>query len=363
MVLDKNLNLASTMLKICFYGSFFGVPIIKELEKNGHTILYNQFSKDADIVLAESHMNMYEIYQILKKIKKYKLKLVNLILDIPPWRLSVEGEQYGIIKLILQYFYHIVHKHYFLDRILTHLLQLLNKYKRTRKFFRIINFLLNSSYKNKMFYQVNYKKLLKKSDLNLSISKFTQFCVKKLLNVDSKVWYPSVNSKLIESIKDLPIKYDMINISRILPYKRQNLIVNASKKLGLKLLIIGQQQNKEIKLDCPHFHIPDHLGVMRELKKSHLYIDASIFEGFGMTPIEAAFSEKITIASDTYIHREVLGNYPLYFIKDDLNDLMKKIKQALNGEFQLDKEAVDQIKIKYSLEAAKDRLEELLNSI
>ena len=54
------------MLKICFYGSFFGVPIIKELEKNGHIILYNQFSKDADIVFAESHSNMYEIYQILK---------------------------------------------------------------------------------------------------------------------------------------------------------------------------------------------------------------------------------------------------------------------------------------------------------
>lgn len=351
------------MLKICFYGSFFVVPIMKELEKNGHTIFYNQFSKDADIIFAESHSNMYEIYQILKKIKRHKIKLVNLILDIPPWRLSVGYNQKNIIKLIIQYFYHLIHKHYSLDRILTHFLQILNKYKITRKFFQIINFFLNTSFQNKIFYQVNYKKLLKKSDLNLSISKFTQFCVKKLLDVDSKVWYPSVNSNLIEDIKDLPIKYDIINISRITAHKRQKLIVSAAKKLGLKLIIIGQQQDKAIKLDCPHFHFPEHLSVLRELKQANLYVDASIFEGFGMTPIEAAFLEKITIASDTYVHKEVLGNYPLYFIRDNLDDLITKINQALNGEFQLDRGLIEQIKKKYSLKSAKDRLEKLLMSI
>ena len=349
------------MLKICFFGSHFGLPIMKELEKKGHTLFYNQFSKEADIVLAESHSRMYEIYPILKTIKKHNIKFVNFLLDIPPWRLSGDNNQ--IIKLIIQYFYHIVHKNYTLKKILTLLLQILDKHKVSRKLFRIINFFLNNSYQNKIFYQVNYKNYLKKSDLNLSISKFTQFCFKKLLNVNSKVWYPGVNSKLIEDIKDLPIKYDLINISRITAHKRQNLIVTASNKLGLKLLIIGQQQDKNLKLDCPHFFIPDHVSVMRELKKSRLYIDASIFEGFGLTPVEAAFLEKITIASDTYVHKEVLGNYPLYFIKDNLDDLMEKITQALNGEFQLDREAVDQIKKKYSLESAKDRLEKHLMSI
>ncbi|KKN29821.1 hypothetical protein LCGC14_0840260 [marine sediment metagenome] len=351
------------MLKICFYGSHFGFPIMKELEKKGHIILYNQFSKDADIILSESHSRMYEIYQILKKIKKNKIKLVNFLLDVPPWRLSIKDSQNHISKLFIQYFYHIIHKHYSLNRMMTHFLQIYNRYKITRKIFRIVIFFLNTRIQNKIFYQINYKKLLKKSDLNLSISKFTQFCFKKLLNVDSKVWYPGVNSKLIEDIKDLPIKYDMINISRITAHKRQNLIVNASKKLDLKLMIIGQQQDKDIKLDCPHFHIPDHFSVMRELKKSRLYIDASIFEGFGLTPVEAAFLEKITIASDTYVHKEVLGNYPLYFIRDDLDDLMKKITQALNSEFQLDREAIDLIKKKYSLESAKERLEKFLLSI
>jgi len=221
----------SPILKICFYGAGFGRSVMRELEKNGHTILYNQFSKDADIILVESHSRMYEIYPILKKIKKHKIKLVNFLLDIPPWRLSVKYNQNSITKLIRQFFYHIIHKHYTLNRILTYFLQILNKHKFTRKFLRIINFFLNSRIHNKIFYQINYKNLLKKTDLNLSISKFTQFCFKKLLNVDSKVWYPGINSKPIEDIKDLPIEYDMINISRITAHKRQNLIVNASKKL------------------------------------------------------------------------------------------------------------------------------------
>ena len=245
------------MLKICFYGSFFILPILKELEKNGHTILYNQFSKDADIVLAESHSRMYEIYSILKKIKKHKIKLVNFLLDIPPWRLSLEENQNLIFKLIIQYLYHIVHKHYLLERILTLFLQILNKHKITRKFFRIINFFMNTNYRNKTFYQVNYKKFLKKADLNLSISKFTQFSFKKLLNVDSKVCYPAVNSKLINNLPiNLEQKYDAINISRIVPHKNQTILVKAAKKLNLKIAIIGPHQDKSIELDCPHFALP-----------------------------------------------------------------------------------------------------------
>ena len=351
------------MLKICFFGSFFILPLMKEFEKNGHTIIYNQFSKDADIILVESHSRMYKIYPILKKIKKHKIKIVNFLLDIPPWRLSLNDNQNHISRLIIQYLYHFIHRNYYLDRILTLLLQSLNKYKKTRRFVRIINFFLNTQYRNKTFYQVNFKKFLEKADLNLSISKFTQFCFKKLLNVDSKVCYPGVNSNLIKKIKDLTVKNDLINISRITAHKRQSLIVTASKRLGLSLIIIGKHQDKNIKLDCPHYYIPDHLNVMRELKQSRIYVDASIFEGFGMTPIEAAFLGRITIASDTYIHKEVLGNYPLYFKRDNLEDLIEKINQALNGEFQLDRQAINQIKKKYSLESAKDRLEKYLLSI
>ncbi|KKL56463.1 hypothetical protein LCGC14_2245140, partial [marine sediment metagenome] len=53
-------------------------------------------------------------------------------------------------------------------------------------------------------------------DLNLSISMFTQKLVKKFLNINSEVWYPGVNTNLIEKIpRNSETKYDAINISRI----------------------------------------------------------------------------------------------------------------------------------------------------
>ena len=350
-------------VKICYYGKLW-TPIMEELENSGYTVIYNQFSKDTDIVIVESRDRMYDIYPILKEIKKYNIKLVNFLIDVPPWYLTVRDNQkysYFLMKLFFQYFYHIIHRYYILNIFLNYTLQIFNKYKITQKLNRIINFSLNTKYQNKIHFQVNYKSFLKRSNLNLSISKFTQYCFKKFLNVDSKVWYPAINSKLIKEVKEeLPIKYDMINISQIIARKRQNLIVEASKKLNLKLIIIGQHTDKNIELDCPHFYFPKHLDVMKKLKQSNLFIVASIFEGFGMAPIEAAFLDKIIIASNTYIHREVLGNYPLYFIKDNLDDLVEKIKYVLDSKFQVDKKALNQIKNKYIIESAKNRLENIL---
>lgn len=356
------------MVKICYYGGSVLIPIVEELEKKGYTIIYNQFSNDADIILVASVSRMYKIYPILKKIKKHKIKLVQIIFDVPLWRLSIENnlenKHYYIIKLFTQYFYHIIHKHYFSERILTHLIQMLEKHKTTIKTSQILNYFLNTIYTNKIYYQVNYKKLLKKSDLNLSISKFTQFCVKKLLKVDSKVCYPSVNSKLINKLpKNLEQKYDAINISRIVNHKRQIMLVKVAKKLDLKIIVIGCHQDKSIKLDCPHHFNLSHKETMKTLIQSKIYVDPSVFEGFGLTPVEAAFLEKITIASDTYIHKEVLGDYPIYFVRDDLCDLTKKISQALNNEFQLNRKAINQIKKKYSIESATYRLEKHLKSI
>lgn len=364
---QTNNELMLSMLKICYYGGYMTLPVIEELEKKGYTIIYNQFSKDADIVLVTSVGRMYKIYPILKKIKKHKIKLVQIIFDVPIWRLSIkndiENNHNYIIKLFSQYFYHVIHKHYYSERILTHFIQIFEKYKKTRKISQTINYLLNTIYRNKIFYQVNYKKLLKKSDLNLSVSKFTQFCVKKLLKVDSKVCYPSVNSKLINNLpKNLEQKYDAINISRIVNHKRQIMLVEIAKKLNLKIAIIGLHQDKSIKLDCPHF-VLSHKETMISLIQSKIYVDPSVFEGFGLTPVEAAFLEKITIASDTYIHREVLGDYPIYFIRDDLDDLMNKINQVLNSNLQLNRKAIDLIKKKYSIESATNRLEKHLKSI
>ena len=62
-------------------------------------------------------------------------------------------------------------------------------------------------------------------------------------------------------------------------------------------------------------------------------MDASIFESFGMILVEAIFLDKPIIISDVCIHREILGDYPLYIKRDNVDDLIEKIKTVINGDF------------------------------
>lgn len=353
-------------MNICVFGghSHFLKPIIFSLKRKGHYILFNQFNKNVDVVIVQSHTYMYEIYKVLKKIKKNKIKLINIILDIPPWRLEHDFYQNSISKYLRQTFYNISHKFQFINRNINTFFPIAKKNNNCYSNSEIIDKIINTEFRNRIFYQINYKKFLKFSDLNLSISRFTQKLVKKFLKINSEVWYPGVNSDIILSLpKPQYLKYDVINISRIVQTKSQQILVKAAKILGLNMLIIGNYQDKRIKLECPHYELQDHRSILKKLSEARFYVDASIFEGFGLTPVEAAFLDKITIASDTVVHREILEDYPLYFKKNDVKDLVDKLKFVINGNFILNKAAVEKIKEKYSIKSARNRLEKYIETL
>ena len=73
---------------------------------------------------------------------------------------------------------------------------------------------------------------------------------------------------------------------------------------------------------------------MNVFSQSTFYVGASIFEGFGMILVEAIFLDKPIIISNAYIHREILGDYPLYFKRDNVDGLIEKIKTVINGDFK-----------------------------
>lgn len=340
-------------MNLSFYGWYFLPFIKKNFENNGHSVILNKFSSDVDVCICENIMHMYDIYIHLKKIKKNKIKFINIVADIPLHQLQKDFEGNTPIKDLKQCLFNISHKNKFL-------LDKVNYYKPNPKKSRISNFFsaniqnyLNSRYRNAFYHQINYRKFLKYSDIILSMSKFTQILLKKFLRLNSKVCYPCVNSDYLLNLPKVNNKYDAINISRITKIKRQEVFCKAANKLGLKILIIGRYADKSIKLNCPQVYIPDHKKVFRILNETAFYVDASEFEGFGMTPIEAAFLDKITIASNTYVHRDVLGDYPLYFKTNNVNDLVDKMRIVLEGGVQLNNK---EIKEKYTIQAFKNRL-------
>lgn len=347
-------------MKISIYGLYYFPYITELLKEEGHLVLLNKFTNDIDVCILESRFYMYEIYRKLKIIRKNKIKLINSILDIPPFLLDKNHELNTYLKYIKQIFYNKFHKNPFLYQYTKKFKfnPLKNKYYNIFAIFFQKYF--NQIQRNRVFFLKNYRRFLKASTLNLSLSKYTQSLVEKYLKLKTTVCYPCVNSDYLLSIPKKEIVYDAINISRIESYKNQQIFVEAAKRLNLKIIILGRHVDQNINLECPHYFFEDQKKVFDILNQSNLYVDASEFEGFGMTPIEAAFLNKITIVSNTYVHREVLGDYPLYFELNNVNDLVDKMQTALKGDFKLDN---NYIKSRYSKEALKDRILKLIESI
>lgn len=85
---------------------------------------------------------------------------------------------------------------------------------------------------------------------------------------------------------------------------------------------------------------------MKVFVQSPFYVDASIYEGFGMIIVEAIFLDKIFIIFDAYIHSEILWDFPLYFKSDNVDDLIEKMKTVIIGDFESQNEEINN---KYSI--------------
>jgi len=347
-------------MKISIYGQYYFPYITELLKEEGHEVILNTFATDIDVCILESRFNMYEIYRKLKIMRKNNIKLINSVLDIPPWLIDKNHELNTYLKYFKQVLYNQFHKNPFLYRYTEKFRFDPIKNKYYNLFAAIFQSYFNQIQRNRVFFLKNYRRFLKYSNLNLSLSKYTQYLVEKFLKLKTTVCYPCVNSDYLLSLPKKEIVYDAINISRIESYKRQKIFVEAAKKLNLNIIVLGRHVNQNIKLECPHYYFEDHKKVLDILNQSNLYIDPSEFEGFGMTPIEAAFLDKISIASNTYVHREVLGDYALYFELNNVDDLANKMETALEGSFKLNNES---IKKRYSKEALKNRILRLLEDL
>lgn len=334
--------------------------IIKHLEKGGHEVLFNTFTPSTDICIIENRYYLYDWYRALKIIKKNKIKLINIVNDIPFIYFQKGDYINSITKNIQQFLFDITNK----NRLLYHYV---NKYIESKKgeyksnyYTELVNSYINTFVGNRQFFQINYRSYLKKADLNLAVSGYTQYCVKKFLKLDLHVCYQCVNSDYLLSLPKEEIKYDAINISRIVKHKNQQMFVEAAIKLGLNILVLGRYDDKNIILNCPQRYVKNNAELFKILNQSSFYVDCSIFEGFGMTPVEAAYLDKISVVSDTFVHRDVLSNYPVYFNSNSIDDLTDKMKLVVDSGV---KPKTEEIKKKYSSLSFTKRLMSYIETI
>lgn len=206
------------------------------------------------------------------------------------------------------------------------------------------------------------KQATKKSDLLLTVSNFSKDEIIKYSNIDSEkvcVVYPAVNMEIynnnIISEKEkiqLKEKYKLpdrflIYVGNIKPHKNLKNLLYAFDKIcddSLYLVVVGNRNgyitmdkdignlllNKNSKIIFTGF-IPE-IDLPKFYKMAKALIFPSIYEGFGLPPLEAQACGCPVIVSKIASLPEVYGDSVLYCDPYNVNDIAEKIETLINDD-------------------------------
>lgn len=209
-------------------------------------------------------------------------------------------------------------------------------------------------------YNENIYKILKKSNYIITVSNFSKLDIIKTFNIDknkifvtylspSKIYRP-IDPKLASNFlkKILNINYNYIlYIGGFSPRKNIMRLIEAFSKIcthnkKIKLIIVGKKGksyddyiNRCIELNLLNNVI--FTGFIKTLYLPLLYncascfIYPSLYEGFGLPPLESMACGTPTIASNSTSIPEILGTAPLYIDPYNTDDIYEKINLILNN--------------------------------
>ncbi len=171
-------------------------------------------------------------------------------------------------------------------------------------------------------------------------SKYIARRIKNCYNRESTVIYPPVDVERF-SISDKKDDY-FITVSRLVPYKRTDLLINAFNELGLKLIVIGEGPHKKYLKSIAKKNI-EFLGYIpsnelaEKLSKARAFL-YSAEEDFGIVNVEAQAAGVPVIAYgrggalETVIENET----GLFFYRQDVDTVIETVKLFLKKENSFD---------------------------
>lgn len=186
--------------------------------------------------------------------------------------------------------------------------------------------------------------LLKKCDLVISASKWVQKVLKEQYGIPSEQIYFYIDTKGINSIPKQKKENRITQISRYFYNKKFEHTIMATRNLkDYKTILMGDSLNspygKELR-ECSNkfnknviFHESiNRKNVIINLKKSTILVSPSVFEGWGITPIEALYCKIPVLLSNLEVFNEIYGDSVLYHKKNDPDDMKEKIEYLLSNK-------------------------------
>lgn len=171
-------------------------------------------------------------------------------------------------------------------------------------------------------------------DHYLANSNYIKNRIKKYYHRDSQVIYPPVNVNKFSPAKNpKDIKDYYLFVSRLIGYKKCDLVIEAFNKLELPLKIIGRGPEKKQLQKMAKSNI-EFLGYLsdEEMKKYYREAKAFVFaaeEDFGIVPVEAMAAGRPVIAYGKGGAAETVvdGRTGLLFYKQSAESLVEAVKK------------------------------------
>ena len=156
------------------------------------------------------------------------------------------------------------------------------------------------------------------------------------------VVYNAIDSQLFKTCNDVPQPENrfILCVSSIDPRKNFARLVEACQCLtGAKLYIVGNynrvfSNQKELATDSDHIHFLGRVSdeeLVRLYNQAECFVFPSLYEGFGLPPLEAMACGCPVLVSDIPVEREVCGDAALYFNPLEPSEILRIITQYLSN--------------------------------
>lgn len=130
----------------------------------------------------------------------------------------------------------------------------------------------------------------------------------------------------------------IVFVGNVKRHKGLHTLLNAFSKVddpALKLKIIGERDGFLTGLDINEKDYPnveftgrlDNGALYSEIQRAKFLVQPSVYEGFGLPPLEALYLGTQPILSDIEVFREIYGDLPVKFFKNE-EDLTEQINRA-----------------------------------
>lgn len=198
--------------------------------------------------------------------------------------------------------------------------------------------------------------------------------------VDTKHFYkrPTAEVKQVQSKYSLPEKY-ILYIGNIEPRKNLERFINAyidlkpelTQQYALVLVggggwnnsqiykLIGNAKNRGYKIVLPNLYIEDN-DMPAVISAATVLVSPTIYEGFGMTPLESLACKTPIIVSDIPVFREIYSADTPKFNPNDAKDITRKLEMFLQQNAKLKNKIVE---TNYSWDKTAEQVLEIISKL